>query len=163
MSALLQVIAIVAFLAVLILLPDVAWHLLRLRRLRSGIDIGTMPWSPAYWYGLRMKGAVVGLSFALVAGVVALGASDLRLGGYVLLLVGAMFVLGGLAMLLDWQRIGSRWAASVISWQERIRRHQLDRSGAQLRQLRRFGGVLFAVIGLGWGAAGIGLAAGWLK
>jgi len=88
MGALLQVIAIVAFLVVLILLPEVTWHLLRLRRLRSGVDIGTMPWSLGYWYGLRLKGAVVGLAFALVAGVIALGASNPTLGGYLIFGIG---------------------------------------------------------------------------
>ncbi len=81
----------------------------------------------------------------------------------IVLAAGVGVFLRGIAMLGDWRRIGTRWAVWVMAWQERLRRRQLIRGERQLRQLSVFGGILAVVIGLGWVAAGIGLAAGWIK
>ena len=60
------------------------------------------------------------------------------------LIVGVAAILGGVSMLSDWRRIGTRWAVSVITWQERVRRRLLTRDERQIRQLSVFGGVLKA-------------------
>jgi len=71
----LQVLAVVAFLIGLALLPEVAWGFIRLRRLHEGVDIGPMPGGLGFWYGPRLKAGAVGLALALLAGAIALVSS----------------------------------------------------------------------------------------
>ena len=75
MGAVLQIVAVLAFLVALALFAEVTWGLIRLRRLQQGVDIGAMPGGMGYWQGPRLKAAVVGLALALIAGAVAFGAS----------------------------------------------------------------------------------------
>jgi hypothetical protein len=88
MGAVMQLFAFFAFLVAVAFAAELAWHWLRWRRLREGIDIGTMPWSVGRLYGFRPKGAAAGFGLALVAGAIALGVANPQLGGYLVFGIG---------------------------------------------------------------------------
>jgi hypothetical protein len=75
MGAVLQLLAVFAFLVGIAILPEVAWGFIRLRRLHKGVDLGPMPGGFGYWYGPRLKAGAVGLALALLAGAIAFGSS----------------------------------------------------------------------------------------
>jgi hypothetical protein len=88
MGAALQVLAMLAFLVAVAFAAELAWHWLRWRQLRNGVDIGTMPGSVGRFYGFRPRGAAAGFGLALVAAAVALGVANPTVGGYVLFGIG---------------------------------------------------------------------------
>src|SRR5712691_9062316 len=93
MGTALQLIPLLAFLVVVGLAGELAWHYLRWRRLQHGTDIGTMPFSLGRYWGLRAKGAGAGIALALFAAAIAIGLANPTLGGYLFVGVGiASFV-----------------------------------------------------------------------
>lgn len=108
MAQVLQVLAVIALLVALVLLPEVAWGFIRLRRLKRGIDIGPMPGGMDYWYGPRLKAGAVASALALIAGALTFGASSVNgasAGDFLTRLLG-----GGLGVV--WLHDAFRWPTS---------------------------------------------------
>lgn len=84
MGVVLPVLALVAFLVAVAFAAELAWHWLRSKQLRKGVDIGTMPGSIGRFYGFHPRGAAAGFGLALVAAAFALGVANPTVGGYVL-------------------------------------------------------------------------------
>ena len=112
MTALLQVFAVLAFLGAFVLLPELVWGLLRLRRLRQGVDIGVMPFGLGYWYGLRLWAAAFGFALALIAGAIALGVTNPVVGGYVVFAIGVLAIVVLMTAYNIWRArsIARRWS-----------------------------------------------------
>lgn len=82
MGALLQLMPAVAFLVVIVVAGEVAWHYARWRRLHPGLDIGTTQLRLSRYWGLHTKGAGAAIAVALFAAAIAIGLANETLGGY---------------------------------------------------------------------------------
>jgi hypothetical protein len=111
MSAVLQLIPLLAFVIALAFAGELAWQYLRWRRLHQGIDIGTMPFSLGRYYGLRAKGAGAGLALALFVAAIGIGLANETLGGYLVFGVGGAALIILMTAYFAWRAraIARRW------------------------------------------------------
>ncbi len=100
----------------------------------------------------------------LCASQVVLGMNVLT--GSLLSVAGVVMPDYGIAMLMDYRRVATRYWESIFKWHERYNRLWRTTRAQSVRRmpvLRAFGGIVFAIIGIGWLLVGICLSFGYLR
>jgi hypothetical protein len=110
----LQLIPLVALLAISVLAGEFAWHYVRWRLHHRGVDIPMTPFSPRHYWGFRAKGVGAAIVLALYLATIAIGLADSALGGYL------FFGVGVVVLAIFMTAIGTLWARAVArSWWRR--------------------------------------------
>jgi hypothetical protein len=114
MSTLVQLIPIMAVLAVSAFAGEFAWHYIRWRRQHSGTDLPMTPLSLRRYWGFRAKGVGAAIVLALYAATIAVGFADSTLGGYL------FFGVGTAVLVIFMTAVSAWWARRIaMSWWRR--------------------------------------------